>query len=161
MPSLSVAPRSASIDMRSGERRRAEQASAEARAFFVRPVHQPDRHRRPAVVFVRESAQHFQRRQHVQTAIQPAAVGHRIQMPADDQRLLRFAAQRDPAIARGVVVVLHRKSVELRREPLARLQPGVGPGDALRAVFVRRQCAKLLQFGDGSFGIQAHRFAQK
>ena len=44
--------------------------------------------------------------------------------------------QRGPAIARRVVVVLHRKALDLGLKPLPRLQPGIRPRDALRAIFV-------------------------
>ena len=41
-------------------------------------------------------------------------------------------------------------------EPLARPLPGLRPGDALRAVLVPGELAKLLQLGDGSLRIERH-----
>ena len=66
----------------SGEGRRSQQAAAKARAFFVGPIHQANGHRRPAVILLRESPQHFQARHDVQAPIQPSAVRNRIQMAA-------------------------------------------------------------------------------
>ena len=77
-------------------------------------------------------------------------------MAAEQQRLLRLALQRDPVVAGGVVVLLDRQPCELGGEPFARLQPRIGPGDALRAVFVAGECAEFFQFGDGSFRIETH-----
>ena len=68
--------------------------------------------------------------------------------------LLRFAAERHPVVARGVVVMLHRKAVQFLREPFARFQPGIGPGDALRAIGVAGERAQFFQFGDGSLWVE-------
>ena len=67
----------------SGKGRGAQQAAAETRAFFIRPVHQTDGYRRTAVVLCRDAAQHLEARQHVQAAVQPSAIGYRIQVAAD------------------------------------------------------------------------------
>ena len=95
-------------------------------------------------IFFRETAQHFETRGHAQAAIQPAAVRHRIEMAAEDQRLLRRARQRGPAIAGGIVMVLDRQTLDLGLKPIARFQPGIGPRHALRAVLVGGQRAQFL-----------------
>ena len=70
--------------VRAGKGRRAKQAAAEARAFFIGPIDQANRDRRTSVVLVGESAQDFERRHHAQAAVEPAAVGHGIEMAAED-----------------------------------------------------------------------------
>ena len=70
---------------------------------------------------VRNSAQNFEAREHVQRSIEPSAVGHGIEMPADQQTFLRFAGQRDPIVPGRVVVMLNRKLFHLCGEPFARL----------------------------------------
>ena len=139
-----------------GKGGRSQQASAEARAFFVGPVDQANRYGWTARVFVRETAQDFECGQDVQTAVEPAAVRHRIEMPAKQQRLFRCSAQGDPTVARGVQMMFHRQAGELGLKPLARLEPDVGPGNALSAVFIARQFAQFFQFGHRSLRIQAH-----
>ena len=77
-------------------------------------------------------------------------------MAADEQRFFGCAGERDPVVAGGVVVMFDREVAEFLCEPLARFQPGVGPGDALRAVCVAGQGAEFFQFGDGAFRIEGH-----
>ena len=102
------------FDARSArECRRSQQAASEARAFFVGPIHKTHRDRRAAVEFFRETPQHLQARQEVQASVQPSAVRDRIEMATDDQRFLRCAWQRGPAISRRVVVVFHGKALIL------------------------------------------------
>ena len=113
MPSLSIeAARFIHVEI-AGAGGRAEQALAETRAFFVRPIHEAHRDGRLAVVLRVDAAQNFHARQHVETAIEPAAVRHGIDVAADEQRLFRFAAQCGPGIARRVVVNLDRQRCEL------------------------------------------------
>ena len=88
MPSLSVRHAIGFDRMRARERGGAEQAAAEARAFFVGPIDQADRDRRAAVVLAREAAQDFEAGQHAEAAIEPAAVRDGIEMAADEQRLV-------------------------------------------------------------------------
>src|SRR5947207_487862 len=59
-------------------------------------------------------------------------------------------------VARRVVVRLDRKSLQLSGEPFAGLEPGVGPGDTLRAVVVRSERAKLFQLSDGPLWMEIH-----
>ena len=127
-----------------GECRRAQQAAAKARAFFVRPIHHAHGDRRPSRKLFRKTAQHFETGRNAQAAIQPSAVRHGIQMAAEDQRLLRRTRQRGPAIAGGIVMMLHGQSLDLGLKPFARLEPGIRPRDALRAVVVGGQCAQFL-----------------
>ena len=63
-----------------------KQTFSKTRALLIRPIHQPHGDRRPAGILCIEAAQNFQTGQQVQAAIQPAAVGDRIQVTADDQR---------------------------------------------------------------------------
>src|SRR5581483_2430256 len=74
-------------------------------------------------------------------------------MAAQYERLLQLAHERDPAISGRIVMVLHRQILDLGLEPLARLEPGIGPCEALRAVFVAGERAQFLQVGDGSLGV--------
>ena len=102
----------------------AEQAAAEARAFFVGPIDEADRDRRTAVELGGEAAQDFEAGRYAEAAIEPAAVGDGIEMAADEQRFRGFAGERDPAVAGGVEVVLDREvgelSIRTRRAPSAR-----------------------------------------
>ena len=45
---------------------------------------------------------------------------------------------------------------EFSGEPLAGAEPGVGPGNALRAVFVGGKGAEFFELSDGAFGIEGH-----
>src|SRR5260221_14386843 len=42
------------------------------------------------------------------------------------------------------------------RKPVASLQPGIGPRDPLRAIFVGSKCAKFFQLRDRPLWTQAH-----
>ena len=87
MPSASTFARSSSWSRhRAGRGRRAEERAAEARALLVGPVDEPDRERRLA--FLGDPAQHLDARHDVQAAVEPAAVRHRVDVPADQQRAL-------------------------------------------------------------------------
>ena len=92
---------------------RAEQTFAEARAFFIGPIHEANRHRRLAVVLGIDAAENLHTGQHIEAAIEPAAVRHGIHVAADEQTFFRFAAQRRPGVARGVVVDFDRERFEL------------------------------------------------
>ena len=69
---------------RAGGGRRAEERAAEARALLVGPVDEPHRHRRLALRG--DPPQHLDAGEHVQAAVEPAAVRHRVHVPADQQR---------------------------------------------------------------------------
>ena len=70
---------------RARRRRRAEERAAEARALLVGPVDEPHRHRRRRPPR-RSGASTSTPATHVQAAVEPAAVRHRVDVPADQQR---------------------------------------------------------------------------
>ncbi len=95
-------------------------------------------------------------RYHVEAAVEPAAVRHRVDVAADQQRALGRAGEREPLVSR-LVDLLHRpRAGDLLAQPAARRLPGVRPGDALGAVLVAGQLAELLQLGDGARGVERH-----
>ena len=67
-----------------------KQTFAKPRAFFIRPVHQAHGDRRLAMILRVEAAQNFHARQHIQAAVEPAAVGHGIHVAADEQSAFRI-----------------------------------------------------------------------
>jgi hypothetical protein len=69
---------------------------------------------------------------------------------------LGLAVQRVPLVARLVDVLLDRDAVELPLEPALRPNPRLRPRDALRAVLVAGQLAKLAQLVDGAAGLERH-----
>ena len=74
------------VGHRAGRRRRAEERAAEARALLVGPVDEPHGERRRAVGG--DPPQHLDAGHDVQAAVEPAAVRHRVDVPADQQRPL-------------------------------------------------------------------------
>ena len=64
--------------------RRAEERAAEARALLVGPVDEPHRHSRLPVLG--EPPHHLDPGHHVQAAVEPAAVRHRVDVAADQHR---------------------------------------------------------------------------
>ena len=134
---------------------RAEEAFAEARAFFIRPIDEAHGHGRLAVVLRVEAAQNLDAGQRVEGAIEPAAVRHRIDMAADQERLFGFAAQCRPKIPGFIGMNFGRQFIEFPAEPGAGFRPSRREGDALRAVFVAGQVPQFLQFRDGSFRIES------
>ena len=133
-------------------RARAEQRAAEARAFLVGPADEPDRYRRPPLF--RDPPQHLGAGDDVQRAVEPAAVRHRVEVPADDQRPLGVAGQRPPLVAR--LVELHLDPVELPGHPVLGLHPRVRPGHTLGAVLVAGQLLQLAELGDGAAWVERH-----
>ena len=139
-----------------------EEAAAEARALLVGPIHQANGDRRFAVVVLCQAAQHLETGEDPEAAVQPSAVGDGVQMAAEDEGAIGFAAQRRPGVSRGIQVVLHRQLGQLALKPGARLEPGFAPGDALRPVIVRGERAKLSRSEmvlRGSSGIRIPRIA--
>ena len=103
---------------RSCSRRRAEERPAEARALLIRPIDEPHRHRRRAVRG--DPPQNLSARHDVEAAVQPAAVRYRVDVPADEQRLLRCTRKREPLVA-GLVDLLRRtRAFDLPSQPVAR-----------------------------------------
>ena len=119
---------------RAGGRRRAEERAPEARALLVGPVDEPHRHRRRALGG--DPPQHLDAGHDVQAAVEPAAVRDRVDVAADQQRALGGAPQREPLVARLVDLLDRAGLRDLAAEELARLLPGLRPGDPLRAVLV-------------------------
>jgi hypothetical protein len=66
-------------------------------------------------------------------------------MTAEYERFLGRAAQGDPVIASGIVVMLDGKACELLSEPLARFEPGISEGDALGSIVVCGESTEILQ----------------
>ena len=118
---------------------RAEQAAAEPRALLVGPVDEANSDWRIAVA--RDAAEHLGGRDEVQHPVEPAAVGDRVDVAADEHGAIRLPPQRPPLVAGLVGLVLERQLVELASEPVLGANPGLGPGHALRAVLVARQLA--------------------
>ena len=136
-----------------GASRRAEQTFAEPRAFFIRPIHEADRHGRLAVILCVDAAENFHTRQHVQAAVQPAAVGHGIHVPADEQALFRFTAQCRPEISGCIGVAFDREGFEFFLQPRAGFDPHRRERDALRAVVITGEGAEFLEFSDGALWV--------
>src|SRR6185312_8942701 len=80
---------------------RSEKTFAEARAFFIRPIHHAHGDWRLTIVLSVNAPQNFNSGENIQAAIEPSAVRHGIHVAADEQRLLGFATQREPSVARG------------------------------------------------------------
>jgi hypothetical protein len=72
------------VGHRAGRRRRAEQRAAEARALLVGPVDQAHGQRRLALL--RDPPQHLDTGDDVEAAVEPAAVRHRVDVAADQER---------------------------------------------------------------------------
>ena len=93
---------------------------------------------RPAVILRVNSPQNLHPGERIQATIEPAAIRHRINMPADEERFLRFAAQGRPKISGFVAMRLRGNSGQLCPQPVPRSRPGLRKGHALRAVLVAR-----------------------
>ena len=101
-------------------RRGAEERATEAGTLLIGPVDEPDGDGWRAVVG--EPAEHLGAREHVEAAVEPAAVRHRVEMPADQHRALGRAAQGVPVVAGGVAASLRAEGRRATRR--ARLGPG-------------------------------------
>jgi len=84
---------------------RAEQATAEARAFFVGPVDDTNGDGRLAVEFVVESAKNLEGGNDVERAVEPATIGHGIEVATDEKTFFGCTGESDPVVARGVVMM--------------------------------------------------------
>ena len=121
-----------------------EKAPPKARAFFIGPVDELQRHRR---LRVRVHAERLERRHHTEAAVEPSAVRHRVEMAADDHGLGRGAGQRHPVVAGRVGVDAQAELGDLGLEPLARVAPHRSPRETLRAIGrrrARRQLAEII-----------------
>ena len=131
-----------------------EEALAEARPFLIGPIDQADGDGRFAVELGVDAPKNLDARQEIKAAVEPAAVGHRVDMAADEQGAIGLAAEGGPGIAGGVLVDFGGELFELLAQPGAGGQPGLGERNALRAVVVPGQLAEFLQLGNRSFRIQ-------
>ena len=132
----------------------AEQRAPEASALLVGPVHEP--HRDGRLALLGQPSQHLDAGHDVETAVEPAAVRHRVDVAADEQRALGSAAQREPLVARLVDLLLDGHGGELPAQPLARPLPRLRPRDALGAVLVSGQLLELAQLVDGARWLERH-----
>ena len=114
---------------------------------------QPHRHRRLAVVLRIDAAKNLDARDDIQATIEPPAIRHGINVPADEQGSFRFTVQGCPKIPRCIAMDFDRERFEFFLKPLARLDPRWGEGDSLRAVLIAGQRAKLFEFGDCAGGL--------
>src|ERR1700735_1130599 len=77
-------------------------------------------------------------------------------MTSKQQRFFRRASKRHPTIARGVEMMFDRQALQFRFEPGPGLEPGVGPGNTLRAVIIGGESAQFLELLNCSLGIEGH-----
>src|SRR5439155_2668016 len=115
-------------------RGRPEQRTPEPRPLLVRPVHEPDRHRRLALLG--QPPHDLDPRDDVQRPVEPAAVWDRVDVPADQDGPLGPSAERPPLIPGRVDLLLERQAGKLLAQPLARALPRVRPRNPLRAALV-------------------------
>ena len=136
---------------RARARARAEQAAAEARALLVGPVDELDG---DGPVPGGQRAHDLERAQHAERAVEPAAVGHRVEVAADDHEALGVAGQRRPRVARLVPLDRHAGDrVELGAQPVARGDPRVRPRDPLGAALVGGEAGELPEPPNGACGV--------
>ena len=134
---------------------RADQAESEAGTFLVGPVDKLDRERGRAAGGQR--AEHLQRRQHAEAAVEPAAIRNGVDVAADDEGLRRAALERRPQIAGLIDLDADREVRQQPALPLARSGPGIGPGQPLGAALVSGELRELAQLGDHSPRVGGHR----
>ena len=70
---------------------RAQEAAAEAGAFFVGPIDQPDGDGRTSVKLRGDTPKNFEAGEDIEGTVEPAAVGDGIQMTTDQQGFLGLA----------------------------------------------------------------------
>ena len=132
----------------------AEQRAAEAGALLVGPVDEAHGDRR--LTLLGQPPQHLDSAHDVQAAVEPAAVRDGVDVPADQQRTLGGAGQREPLITGLVDLLLDGHSRELPAQPLARALPRLRPRHALGAVLVPGQRLELAQLFDGAGRLERH-----
>ena len=133
---------------------RPEEGATEARALLVGPADEPDRERRRAVSS--DPPQDLDPGDDVERSVEPAAVGHRVDVPSDDERALGLAPKGEPLVAGLVDLLFGAGGGELAREPALGRDPGVRPGDPLSAVRVSGQLAQLAKLVDGAAWFERH-----
>ena len=100
-------------------------AAAKSRAFFVRPIHQANRHRRLAVIFRVDAPQNLQPRHHIQAPSSQPPFGTESRCPPISSAFGDSPLQRHPIVPRRVLMMLDRQWRNFVREPFARFQPGL------------------------------------
>jgi len=136
---------------RPGRQARPEQGAPEPRALLVGPVDQRDGHGR--LTGGGERAQDLEPTEHPERAVEPAAVGHRVDVAAEDDGPVARAREHGPEIAGLVDVDLHRQLGQALAQPVAGRRPRVRPRDALRALLVLGALAQGAQVGEGAVGV--------
>lgn len=133
---------------------RAEQAFSEAGTFLVRPVNQADGDGWFPFIFGVDSAHDFHPGHEVQAAVEPAAIGHGVDVPADEQAFFGCTGEGEPEVTGGVGVGLHGKFCGFFDQPFPRLGPGGRECDPLGAVIITSQLTQLFEVVDGALGMQ-------
>src|SRR5436190_1034016 len=111
-------------------------------------------HRRRAVLG--NPAQDFDSREDVERAVEPAPVGYGVDVPTDQNRAVRVAAEREPLVTGSVDRLLRPGLAHLATQPLSRTLPRVCPCNALSAVLVPGQLLELAQLRDRSARLERH-----
>ena len=129
--------------MSTGKCRRTEEASAEPRTLLIGPIDQSNRDGGPAMEILREAAQHAKASENAQASVQPTTIRNRVKMTAKDKCAIGIALKSCPGVPSCIIVMLYRKAFQLALKPCARFEPGRAPCNALSAVRIGRQGAKL------------------
>ena len=157
MPWLSLRCRTASGLERARGGGRAQQGAPEARALLVGPVDQLQRDlRRLALV----RPQHLERREQAEAAVEPAAVGHRVDVRADDDDLVALARDRRPQVPGHVALHGGVGLLQLAEQPLPRRPPVLAPGQPAGPVRASRQLRQLLEVFERTFPVVGRAYAQ-
>ncbi len=123
--------------------RRPQEAARETRALFVGEVHDGQRHGRDGAV---EPTERLDAREYAKRAVEPAAVGHGVQVAADDDGVGARARHGDPVVAGDVGFCAQPRLNQHEVEPAACVTPDRTPRHSLGAMGVagpRRQGAKV------------------
>jgi hypothetical protein len=135
-------------------RARAEEAPAEPGAFLVRPVHEA--HRQRWVALLGDAAQDLNSGDDVERAVEPPAVGDRVDVAPDQKGAVRGSGQGEPLVSGLVRLLLDAERIQLPGEPFACADPGIRPRHALGAFFVAGELPKLCQLFDSAAGGERH-----
>src|SRR5688500_9965102 len=101
-----------------------------------------------------QPAQNLDSGQKIEAAVEPAAVRHRVDMTATEQRSRRLSAQGGPDVARLICRDLHGQTTKLLAEPRAGLRPRRCECDTLRTVVVAGKRTQFLEFGERTFRVE-------
>src|SRR5919199_262946 len=134
---------------RAGHSAGAKEAAAEAGPLLIGPVDQAEGRGRGRL---RVQAQHLQRRRNAEAAVQPAAVGHGVDVGANHDDVGHLAGEGRPQVA-GLVDLDHAWQFgELGAQPVARLLPLGRPAEAPRAIRAAGQRRQLAQVAYDAVG---------